>query len=124
MSQGYETKKEPKPGARLKKIARISSWLLLVCVVILVISGWGITQTGAIFSASGGLINRQTADIIHRGVVFPLVFFFLAHVFINIRLGIKSKNPYVKHTVTGVMLALGAAILWLTVYMEYIRLGG
>jgi hypothetical protein len=108
----------------LKRISRISSWLLLACVVVLVVSGWGITQTGAIFNASGGLIDRRTADMIHRGVVLPMAVFFLLHVFINIWLKFKNCRPWVKYPAAALILALGAVILWLVIYMEYIRLGG
>jgi hypothetical protein len=111
-------------GKRLKKIARISSWLLMACVAVLVFSGWGITQTGVIYNATGGLIDRRAADAIHRGVVLPLAVFFLAHVFINIGLGIKSKHAYIKQIVIWAMLVIGAGILALVIYMEYFRLGG
>jgi cytochrome b subunit of formate dehydrogenase len=108
----------------LKRISRISSWLLLACVVVLVVSGWGITQTGAVFNATGGLIDRRTADMIHRGVVLPMAVFFLSHVFINIWLKFKNRRPWVKYLAAALILALGLLILWLVIYMEYLRLGG
>jgi hypothetical protein len=113
-----------KPGVWLKKIARISSWLLLAGVVVLVVSGWGITQTGAIYRVTGGLIDRRIADVIHRGTVFPLTFFFLLHVFINISLGINGKRRWLKWIVNCIFIVAGAAILALVIYMEYFRLGG
>jgi thiosulfate reductase cytochrome b subunit len=111
-------------GIWLKRIARISSWLLLVCVVILVVSGWGVTQTGVIHKITFGLVDRRVADAIHRATVFPLAFFFLLHVFINIRLSLKSRRNYVKQIVTWALLVFGALILGIVVYMEYFRLGG
>jgi hypothetical protein len=119
-----ETTGKGKTGKRLKKIAGISSWLLLVCVAVLIISGWGITQTGVIYNATGGLIDRRTADAIHRAVVFPLTFFFLTHVFINISLGIKSKHRYIRRIINWAFLVIGAGVLALVIYMEYFRLGG
>jgi hypothetical protein len=119
-----ESIKKHNAGFWLKKAAMISSWLLLVSVALLVVSGWGITQTGAVYNATGGLIDRRTADTIHRAVVFPLVCFFLCHVFINVWLGIKNKNKLLKRIVAGLMLAAGAGILYLVIYMGYIRLGG
>jgi hypothetical protein len=108
----------------LKKIAGISSWLLLVSVAVLVVSGWGITQTGVIYRITGGLIDRRLANEIHRASILPLAFFFLAHVLINISLGIKGKRPYLKQILNWVLPAMGAAILALVIYMEYFRLGG
>ncbi len=113
-----------KTGIWLKKVARISSWLLLVSVAVLVISGWGITQTGVIYNATGGLIDRRIADAIHRASVLPLSFFFLLHVLINIRLGVTSRRSYIKQIINWALLIIGAVILGLVIYMEYIRPGG
>ena len=87
------------PGVRngsvwLKRLARTSAWVLLVCVVVLTVSGWGITQTGIIYKMTFGLIDRRLANAIHRATVLPLAFFFLLHALINIRLTITSKRPY------------------------------
>lgn len=111
-------------GVWFRKLARLSSWLLLVSVAVLVFSGWGITQTGVIYDITGGLIDRATANTIHRVTVLPLSIFFLMHVFINIGLGITSRYSYVKQIINWALLALGASILALVVYMEYFRLGG
>lgn len=121
-NEGNVTRKR-RAVAWLKRLAGISSWLLLVSVAVLVVSGWGITQTDVIYNATHGLINRRTADIIHRASVLPLSFFFLLHVFINVGLGIKSKRAYVKQIFYWALLALGAAILALVYYMEYFRPG-
>jgi thiosulfate reductase cytochrome b subunit len=119
-----ETEKSQNNSLWLKKIARASSWLLLVSVMVLVLSGWGITQTSVIYKITGGLINRGIANSIHRAAVLPLSFFFLVHVLINIGLSIKSRHVWVKQVVGAVFLVIGAAILGIVVYMEYSRLGG
>jgi len=108
----------------MKRIARIRAWLLLVCIVILVFSGWGITQTGIIYQITFGLIDRRLANSIHSAAVLPLVFFFLLHVLINIRLSITSRRPYFVWLTNGVLIAIGVCILWLVVYMEYFLKGG
>lgn len=41
-----------------------SAWALLVIVIVLVVSGWGITQTGIIYRLTGGLVDRRLADAI------------------------------------------------------------
>jgi Na+/melibiose symporter-like transporter len=108
----------------LKRIARTSAWVLLVCVAVLFFSGWGITQTGVIYQITFGLVDRRLADSIHRATNLPLAFFFLLHVLINIRLHITSRRPYIVWLTNGVLIAIGVCIMWLVVYMEYFRLGG
>jgi thiosulfate reductase cytochrome b subunit len=108
----------------LKITARISAWALLVCVAILVLSGWGITQTGIIYKITFGLVDRHSANTIHTATILPLVFFFLLHVMINIRLGMTNKNRLTGWLINGVLLAIGGFILYSAIYMEYFRLGG
>jgi hypothetical protein len=108
----------------LKRLARYSSWALLAGVVVLVLSGWGITQTGVIYDITFGLVDRRLADSIHRATVFPLFFFFLLHVFLNFSLMVANKRPFIKNAVNGILIILGAFFLWVVVYMEYFRLGG
>jgi len=104
---------------QLKKIANISAWLLLASVVIQVISGWGITHTDIIYRFSFSLIDRRLADAIHRGSVIALVFFFLVHVLLNIRLKITSRRRLIVWLTNGVLLAVGSGIMALVVYIEY-----
>jgi cytochrome b subunit of formate dehydrogenase len=108
----------------LRKIANISAWLLLASVAVLVLSGWGITQTEVIYKLSFGLIDRRLADAIHRGSVLPLAFFFLLHVLINIRLKITSRRKSVVWLTNGVLITIGVCIMALVVYMEYFARGG
>jgi hypothetical protein len=108
----------------LKRLARTSALALLVCVVVLVFSGWGITQTGIIYKITFGLIDRRLADSIHRATILPLAFFFLLHVLINIRLTVTNRRPYIVWLTNGVLMAIGGCILGLVVYMEYFHLGG
>jgi thiosulfate reductase cytochrome b subunit len=103
----------------LKRISNISAWLLLASVALLVISGWGITQTEVIYKLSFGLIDRRLADAIHRASVLPLAFFFLLHVLINIRLKITSRRKPVVWVANGALIAIGLCIMALVVYMEY-----
>lgn len=105
--------------AWLKRISGISAWLLLANVIVLVISGWGITQTDIIYRLSFGLIDRRLADEIHRGSIISLALLFLVHVLINIHLKVTSKRPVVVWLVNGILIAAGAGIMVLVVYMEY-----
>ncbi len=108
----------------LKRIARASAWALLATIVIAVVSGWGITQTGIIYRLTFGLIDRGLADAIHRATNAPMALFFLSHVFINIKLTISRRSPSRGLLTSTILGVLGAGLLGITIYMEYFRLGG
>jgi hypothetical protein len=108
----------------LKRLARYSAYALLIGVVVLLVSGWGITQTGIIYKISFHLIDRKVANSIHRATNFPLAFFFLSHVLINVRLGLSRNHPGWTKWSNVLLILLGAAVLAAVVYMEYFRLGG
>jgi len=108
----------------LKRIAEVSAWALLVTVAVAVVSGWGITQTGIIYRLTFGLIDRRLADAIHRAANLPLAFFFLSHVFINIKLKISQRSPSKGWLTNSVLGVIGAGLLAIMIYMEYFRLGG
>lgn len=116
--------KERNPNVWLKRLDRSSAWALFVGVVILVFSGWGITQTGVIYKITFGLVDRGLADSIHRAIIIPATFFFLLHVLINIRLAITSRHPSRAWLTNGALIVIGGCILGTVVYMEYFRLGG
>ena len=106
----------------LKRITRTSAWALLAGVVIQVVTGWGITQTGVIYKITFGLVDRRLADSIHRATNVPLVFFFLLHVLVNIRLAITTRRSFMNWLTNVILVVIGLAILGITVYMEYFRI--
>src|SRR3990172_8277381 len=108
----------PKSVKWLKIFTRISAWLLLVVVVILVVSGWGITRTEIIYKATFGLIDRRLADFIHRVTILPLVVLFLSHVLLNIRLAIYRTNQHRVWLINGILIIGGLLLLALVLYME------
>ena len=108
----------------LRRIAEASAWALLVTIVVAVVSGWGITQTGIIYRLTFGLINRGLADAIHRAANVPLALFFLLHVFINIKLKISQRSPSKGWLTNSILGVIGAGLLAIMIYMEYFRLGG
>jgi cytochrome b subunit of formate dehydrogenase len=109
---------------RLRYISRVSAWLLLVTVVILVVSGWGITQTGVIYKFTFGLIDRRLADSIHRATNLPLAIFFLLHVLTNIKLSITTQHRLSTWLLNSVLIVVGGCILGIVIYLEYFRVGG
>jgi hypothetical protein len=109
----------------LKRLSMFSAWVLLAGVAILIISGFGITQTGVIYRLSGGLIDRRIADQIHRVSNVPLAFFFISHVFINIQLMLTRHGSSLRKWLSGILLLIiGIALMSSMIYLEYIRRGG
>ena len=94
----------------LKKSARISAWALLAGVLVLVLSGWGITQTGVIYTITFGLIDRRLANSIHDATVLPLAFFFLVHALVNIRLGSVKRFRSRTWIIDGILFITGGAV--------------
>jgi hypothetical protein len=120
-----ETTRVSKINVLLKICARFSAWVLLAGVVVLILSGFGITQTGVIYRLSGGLIDRRIADQIHRASNVPLAFFFLSHVFINIHVMLTRRGSLARKWLSGIIfLIIGLALMAGMIYMEYFRRGG
>jgi hypothetical protein len=109
----------PKHIQWLRCISRISAWLLLATVLVLVISGWGITHSEIIYKATFHLVDRKLADSIHRATNFPLAFFFLSHVLINIRLLLTTKKIKNNWFIDGGLILIGLAMMGLFIYVEY-----
>jgi thiosulfate reductase cytochrome b subunit len=107
----------------LRTLATISAWALLAMMVVIVVTGWGITQTSIIYKLSFGLINRGVANSIHRAANIPLAFFFLTHVLINIKLASMKRSLRWQWLVNGVLIVVGIALMVLVVFMEN-RIGG
>jgi thiosulfate reductase cytochrome b subunit len=108
----------------LRKSTRISAWALLAGVLVLVLSGWGITQTGVIYSITFGFVDRGLANSIHDATVLPLVFFFLVHVLVNIRVSLERRLRSRTWVMDSILIIIGGAVLAAVVYMQYFRLGG
>jgi hypothetical protein len=108
----------------LKRISRICAWGLLAGVLILVVSGWGITQTGVIYNATFRLVDRRLADEIHRAVNTPLAVFFLAHIFSNLKLYFLQKKVGMVLLTNIILISVGILAAAGVAYMEYYRPGG
>jgi cytochrome b subunit of formate dehydrogenase len=103
----------------LKRIARVSAWLLLAAIIVLLISGWGITRTEIIYKASFGLIDRGAADSIHRAIQVPMAVIFITHVFTNVRLRLPSRCLKKVWLFNSILVTIGVCLLAGVVYMEY-----
>ena len=103
----------------LKRVARASAWLLLLTIIILLISGWGITHSEIIYKASFGLIDRGTADSIHRAIQIPAALFFTTHVLLNVRLNLSSRYKRKSWLLNSIIVTIGVCVMAGVVYMQY-----
>jgi cytochrome b subunit of formate dehydrogenase len=103
----------------LKRTAQVSAWLLLAALIVLLISGWGITRTEIIYKISFGLIDRGAADSIHRAIQVPLAVVFATHVLTNIRLKLSPRCLKKVWLFNSILIIIGVCILAGFVYMEY-----
>jgi hypothetical protein len=105
----------------MKRLARASAWALLAGIIVLMVSGWGITQTGVIYRLTGGLVDRRLADTIHRDTVAPLTFVFLAHVLFNIRYRISPESTFKVWLTNIILIVVGVGLMAITIYMHDIH---
>ncbi|MFC2002482.1 hypothetical protein ACFLV4_00830 [Chloroflexota bacterium] len=103
----------------LRKISRLSAWALLVAVIALVVSGWGITHTEIIYKASFGLIDRRVANSIHRLTHVPFAVLLLTHVLIRVKLSLSPRYLSKVRLVNVILVGLGVALLALVFFIEY-----
>ena len=115
-----EIQELPVTEHRLRLAARVSAWLLLAFIFISVISGWGITRTEVIYTASIGLIDRGLANDIHRFIQAPMAATFLTHILLNIRLALTSRLRTLSLPISIVLAFIGMALFMLVLYMEFL----
>jgi hypothetical protein len=103
----------------LRRIARASAWLLLITIIVLLVSGWGITRTEIIYKASLHLIDRGAADSIHRAIQVPAALFLTTHVLLNVRLNLPSQCILKAWLSDSLLAIIGVCVVGGVVYMEY-----
>ena len=113
------SRKGNRTNSYLRRISRVSAWALLVGIIVLIVSGWGITQTEIIYKASFGLIDRGVANSIHRAIHIPIAVFLLTHVLINVKLLLSPSSQQKAWLTNGILAAVGTGLLILVIYMEY-----
>jgi hypothetical protein len=102
----------------LMKVNRAIVWLLLLFMVILIISGYGLTKPNLITSLSGGLIDYQAARYLHTILDAPLMILLLVHVMIEIKFSFVRWGFKNKSLLNSIIFILGLTILLLFLYMD------
>jgi hypothetical protein len=110
-----------RPGVekKLKKLARISAWLLVALIVLTAIAGYGITSTFLVYKLSFGMIDRGLANALHRWSQPVLAAVVLFHVLINIHLRLPRRLREHLWLADGLLIIVGLAVLGLVVYLAF-----
>jgi hypothetical protein len=100
------------------RLTRVVAWLLLGMIIIELVSGWGITRTEVVYRTSLGLIDRGTANAIHRGIQIPVAAVLLTHILINVRFKLLPERWRKRRAVDIILIVVGIGLLALAVYMQ------
>jgi hypothetical protein len=101
-----------------KRLTKVMAWLLLALIIVALVSGWGITRTEIIYRASLGLIDRGTANAIHRDIQIPIAAVLLTHILINVKFNLLPERWRKRRAVTPILITAGIGLLALAIYMQ------
>jgi len=101
----------PKSIQWLRRLSRISAWLLLATVAVLVVSGWGITHTDVIYKATFSFNDRGLADSIHRCNQFAVNVFLPESRFDQYQVIVNGKKNKTKLVYRWCIIIVGLALL-------------
>ena len=102
----------------LMKINRKVVWVLLFFMILLIVTGYGLTKPNLIYSLTGGIINYWTAAYLHTLLDVPFSILLLIHVIIEIKFSLMRlgfKNQKLMNLLT---LMLGSICLVLILYVD------
>jgi hypothetical protein len=102
----------------LMKANRVIVWILLLLVLMLIISGYGLTKPSLIRSFTGGMIDYQTALFIHTSLDAPFLILLLIHVVIEIRFSLMRWGVKNQKLLNLLMLILVLICLILIIYVK------
>jgi hypothetical protein len=102
----------------LMKANRIIVWILLLLMLIMIISGYGLTKPSLIRSLSGGWIDYHTALFIHTSLDTPFLILLLIHVVIEIRFSLMRWGVKNQKFLNLLMLTLGVICVILIMYVK------
>ena len=100
------------------KLNRLIVWVLLALMIVLVVSGYGLTKPNLIRDLTGGLINHRIATQLHYLLDLPLMVFLLVHVTIEVRFSFIRWGFRNKKLLNMLVLILGLTSLLLVVYVD------
>jgi len=102
----------------LMKLNRVIVWVLLLFILMLIISGYGLTKPSLIRFLSGGWIDYHTALFIHTSLDTPFLILLLIHVVIEIRFSLMRWGVKNQKLLNLLMLILVLICLILIIYVK------
>ena len=103
----------------LLKFNRLIVWILLILIVLVAVSGYGLTKPRLISSLSGGLIDYDIAYTLHMQLDFYLLIMLLFHVAIEIRFSLIRWGFKHRKLLNILILVLIIESLALLIFVEY-----
>jgi len=100
------------------KINRVIVWGLLFFMILLVVTGYGLTKPNLVYSLTGGIINYRSAAYLHSLLDVPLLVLLLIHVIIEIKFSLMRWGFKNQKLLNLLMLMLGSICLILIIYVE------
>jgi len=105
----------------LLKANRLIVWVLLVLMILVIVSGYGLVKPSVIRSWTGGVIDFQTALLLHLRLMAPLLILLLVHVLIEVRFSLIRWGFKKRRLLDLLMIVAGLVCLVLIVYIELAR---
>ena len=102
----------------LVKFNRLIVWILLALIVVLIVSGYGLTKPTLINMLTFGLIDHQTAFDLHSLLDLPLFILLTIHVLIEVKLSLMRWGFKNWRLLNSLILLLGSVCLLLVLYIE------
>ncbi len=102
----------------LMKTNRAIVWVLLFFMILLIITGYGLTKPNLMYSLTGGLVDYWTAAYFHALLDVPLIILLLIHVTIEIKFSLMRWGFKNQKLLNSLLLMLGSISLLLILYIE------
>ncbi|UCH32728.1 MAG: hypothetical protein JSV05_04980 [Candidatus Bathyarchaeota archaeon] len=102
----------------LMKVNRAIVWILLFFMILLVVTGYGLTKPNLISFLTGGILDFFTASYLHTLLDVPLFVLLLVHVIVEVKFSLMRWGFKNQKLVNLLMLALGLISLALILYVD------
>ena len=103
----------------LIKINRILVWITLILLVVLIISGYGITNPGFVSDLTGGIFTRAFSLSTHLRLAFALLILLTVHVLIGAKAALTRWGVKDGKLLNVFLLVLGLLAVALLTLMQY-----
>ena len=100
------------------KMNRAIVWVLLFFMILLIVTGYGLTKPNLIYSLTGGLVDYWAALRLHTLLDVPLLILLLIHVIIEIKFSLMRWGFKNQKLLNLLMFVLGSICLILILYVD------